>query len=94
VNSAWETAFVAMSTLVGEPLETAWGSLGSGGEGTDDPARGEGTDDPARGERERSDRLADLKRSFLAPSREARAQALARALSEVALACDAAKLTW
>jgi hypothetical protein len=42
---------------------------------------------------EGSDRVAALGRSFVVASREGRAQAMARALAEVALAVDAARLT-
>jgi hypothetical protein len=63
----WETAFVAVSAIVGEPPEAVARALGESGMA----------------------RAADLVRALGAASKEARARALARALSDVALAVDA-----
>jgi hypothetical protein len=63
----WETAFVALSAIAGEPMEAVARALGEAG----------------------SARAADLARALAATSREARARALARAVSDVVLALDA-----
>jgi len=63
----WETAFVALSAIAGEPADAVASALGEAG--------------TAHG--------ADLVRALTASSREARARALARAVSDVVLAIDA-----
>jgi hypothetical protein len=66
----WEPAYLAVSAVLGEPLDAAMASLPGGG----------GT------------RAAVLLKGLRSPLREARARALADALSEVALAVDAMSL--
>jgi hypothetical protein len=66
VTPRWETAFVAVSAILGEPPDAVAGALGGPGMG----------------------HAADLVRALGASSREARARALARAASDVALAID------
>jgi hypothetical protein len=63
----WETAFVALSALAGEPMEAALGALGESG----------------------AAHARDLSRALAATSKEARARALARAISDVVIAIDA-----
>jgi hypothetical protein len=70
MSVGWEPAFVAMSVLVGEPLELTLDALG-GAIGNE---------------------AAEVSRGLASPSRDARAQTMARALSEVALAIDAVRL--
>ena len=72
-RAPWEGAFVAVSALLGEPLEAIAGAL----------------DDEGRA------RAGDTLRALASKSREARdgrARAIARAVSEVALAIDALRL--
>jgi hypothetical protein len=72
-DRSWEPAYLAVSAVLGEPLDAAMASLpgGGGGGGT---------------------RVAALLKGLRSPLREARARALADALSEVALAVDAMSL--
>lgn len=70
-RETWDTAFVAVSVVAGEPVELAVRALG------------ERPSPSARA----------LLRKLGAGSREARARALARVVSEVALAIDALRLT-
>jgi hypothetical protein len=63
----WETAFVALCAIAGEPSEVIASALGEPGVA----------------------RAAHLVRALGAASKEARARALARVLSDVALAIDA-----
>ena len=69
--TAWTPAFVAVGTLIGEPIEAIASALEA-------PDR-----EPA----------ADLLRALKAPSRDVRARALARVLTEVAIAIEAVKPT-
>jgi hypothetical protein len=66
----WESAFVAVGVLLGEPLEVVRASLGP-------------TIPPS---------ASRLLNRLEAPSRESRAQALARVLADVAVALDDARL--
>jgi hypothetical protein len=66
----WESSFLAVSALIGEPLEAVLSALG------------EPTTPDAR----------DVERALRSPSREARAGAIARAVSWAALDVDAAGL--
>jgi hypothetical protein len=66
----WESSFLAVSALVGEPLEV---TLSVVGELTTADAR-------------------DVERALRSPSREARARAIARAVSQAALDVDAARI--
>jgi hypothetical protein len=63
----WETAFVAVSAIAGEPLDAITSALGESG----------------------TARAGELLRTLASTSKEARARALARAVSDVALALDA-----
>lgn len=71
-DRSWEPAYLAVSAVLGEPLDAAMASLLDGGGG--------GT------------RAAALLKGLRSSLREARARALADALSEVALAVDAMSL--
>jgi hypothetical protein len=63
----WETAFLALSAIAGEPMEAVASALGES----------------------KWARTADLGRALAATSKDARARALARAVSDVVLAIDA-----
>jgi hypothetical protein len=63
----WETAFVAVSVIAGEPLDVIARAIGETGMA----------------------RAAEVVRALGSTSREGRARALARAISDVALAIDA-----
>jgi len=67
VTARWEAAFVAVSTIAGEPPDAIASALGGAGMA----------------------HAVDLVRALGAASKEARARALARAISDVALAIDA-----
>jgi hypothetical protein len=69
-DRSWEPAYLAVSAVLGEPLDAAVASLQGGG----------------------GARAAVLLKALRSPLREARARALADALSEVALAVDAMSL--
>jgi hypothetical protein len=71
VNSAWQTTFVAVSVLLGEPPDAIAEALD---------------------ERGLADASAAL-RAMTSGARDDRARALARALSAVALAVDAARFS-
>jgi len=66
----WEPAYLAVSAVLGEPVEAAAACLGGGG----------------------AARAAGLLEALRSPSRDARARALAQALSEVALAVESVSL--
>jgi hypothetical protein len=70
MSASWDTSFVAVSVLVGEPLDAVTIALGDSASPQATALLG---------------KLADA-------SREARARALARVISEVALAIDAVRL--
>jgi hypothetical protein len=78
MSATWDTSFVAVSVLVGEPVDSVARTLGASASA---PAiellrkLGEGAGDIAA-----------------ATSREARARALARVISELAVAVDAMRL--
>lgn len=67
--ASWETAFVAMAALLGEPLDATASALGSSA---------------AKAE--------SLVAALRSPSREVRARALARGLSEAIVAVEASRL--
>jgi len=73
MSTGWETAFVAVSVIVGEPVDAVARALG--------PAAGDA-----------GAPVSELLRKLAGASREARARALARVVSEVALAVDAVRL--
>jgi hypothetical protein len=70
MSDRWETAFVAVGAIAGEPLEALTRALGEEG----------------------AAHASELLSALTVPSREARARSLARAVSEVVLAIDAARL--
>jgi hypothetical protein len=69
-DRSWEPAYLAVSAVLGEPLDAAVAALGEGG----------------------ATHAADLLKALRSPSREARARALAHAISEVAVAVEAMSL--
>jgi hypothetical protein len=70
VSATWETSFVAVSMLIGEPVDNVASALGG-------PGRKPAT---------------EWLRRLGEASREGRARALARVISELAVAIDAARL--
>jgi hypothetical protein len=70
MNESWQPAFVAVSLLIGEPLDSVDAALG-------------GAPDLAG---------ARLRDRVVSGSREARAQAIARVASEVAVAIESLRL--
>ncbi len=79
MSADWTTAYIATSALLREPLDATMESIGAG----------PGDADALRALPGPASALASTLR---AGSREVRAQALARALSEVVLALDASRL--
>jgi hypothetical protein len=69
-DRSWEPAYLAVSAVLGEPLDSAVACLRDGG----------------------TAHAAELLKALRSPSREARARALADAISDVALAVDAMTL--
>ena len=82
MSESWTSAYIATSAVLGEPLEAALASIAFAATGETDPPERAALPAPAAA-------LVNMLRSG---SREVRAQALARALSEVVLALDALRL--
>ncbi len=79
---SWTSAYIATSTLLGEPLDVTVASIAFAATGETNPPERAALPAPA----------AALANTLRSGSREIRAQALARALSEVVLALDAMRL--
>ena len=82
MSESWSSAYIATSALLGEPLDATLASIAFAATGETDLQ--ERASLPAR--------AAALANTLRSGSREIRAQALARALSEVVLALDAMRL--
>jgi hypothetical protein len=82
VIDSWTSAYIATSSLLGEPLDATLASI--------ERAAGGESEAPERAALPAA--AAALASTLRSTSREIRAQALARALSEVALALDAVRL--
>lgn len=70
MSAPWEPSFVAVSAILGEPLEDVVAALGDAS----------------------VERAAEILRGLRSPTKSVRARALARVVSEVALAIDRARL--